>query len=279
MPYHRLAHCLFLPICLLPLAVGCQVFSDTRPVTVLARDADTKQPIPGAQVVLAYPLANSVMTPGAATATTGEKGLAQMSATPYADNTLMLTVSAKDYITENQCVPLQTVQAIEPDHLFKSIERKSPNLIVELYAENPYPTVELVVPTGYRGPLHVEMRIPDDAPMQPGQRMFQYEMAPSGDVLITGPAVLRRFPFPEFTAKYANGTPLPQNAQGAEVGLWWKRSTGNHYYFLVGTAVEAARSRDLGDDGMKSSLGSTKGQSHGKKSKLPDPGGDGMMSP
>ena len=277
MPYHRLARCVFLLVCLLPLAAGCQVFSDTRPVSVLARDADTKQPIPGAEVVLAYPLANSLMAPGAATATTGEKGLAQLLATPYPDNTLMLTVSAKGYMTENKGIPLQTVQAIEPDHLFKSIERKSPNLVVELYAENPYPTVELVVPNGYRGPLHVEIRIPDDAPAQPGQRKFQYEVAPSGEVLITGPALLQRFPYPEFTAKYANGTPLPQNAQGAEVGLWWKKSSGNHYYFLVATAVEAARNRDVVDDGVKSSLGSNKGQGRGRKNRNdPDSGGDGM---
>ena len=285
MLYRPLVLYLILSVLLLPIAAGCQIFRQNRPVSIQALDADTKQPISGATVALSYPLADSYLAPSTASATTNENGLALVSTAPYGDSSLLLTVTANGYFTESQSVPVQTVQNIEPDHLFQTVKRHSPNLIVELYATEPNPSIELVVPTGYRGPIQAEIRIAADAPSPPGQRSFSYVVPASGSVLIEGPAILRHFPLPDFTAKYADGTPLPRKAQGSEIGFWWLKTVENSYSFLVGTASEAALSRPESPESVgKLSSGSGKGQGRGRRNRMgnsssTDPSTGGLSPP
>ena len=127
------------------------------------------------------------------------------SASPYGDSTILLSVNANGYVAERRTILVQAVQELEPDHWFKDVANKKVSFIAELYAKEPCPTVELIVPTGYRGPVQVDFRIPDDAPPAPGQRAFSYEVSSSGSVIVTGPAILRCFAVPNFTAKYADG--------------------------------------------------------------------------
>jgi hypothetical protein len=243
------------------------------------KDADTKQPIPGAEVSVSFPLADSYLAPSATSSTTDENGLARLSVAPYGDASIFLAVNTKGYVRESRFLPVLTIRDIEPDHWFKSVQRKTPTLTVELYASEPSPTVELVLPSGYRGPVQVEMRIAEDAPSVPGQRRFSYPVSASGDALITGPAVFRYFPLPDFSAKYADGMPLPRNPQGAQIGLWWQNSSGNIHHFLIGTASEFAASQPTpATEGGRHSSGSAKGQGRGGRRGRMGNGSSGDLS-
>jgi hypothetical protein len=130
------------------------------------------------------------------------------------------------------------VAAIEPLGWFEAVERREVNVVVEAYA-GPAPSVELVVPAGYRGPLKVEVLARDDAPAAPGQRCFRCVVPPSGVAQVVGPPLLKRVLGPDIRASYADGTPLPQSPKGAaEVGLWLVKWEGSNYSFLVGTRDE-----------------------------------------
>ena len=232
---------LLYPALLLVLGPGCAALQRARPVAVLARDADTGKPIPGAEVRLSYPLAQPLLAPPESSATTGDDGIARLRAVPCGDTRIMLDVAADGYLPEHQFVSAEAVRAIAPAHLFEAVGRRPVSFVVDLYADSPVPTIEFVVPAGYRGLIQAELVIADDAPCQPGQRCFRYVVPPSGVVRVTAPALLRRFPLPAFGARYADGTPLSRGAKGAEVGLWQVKSDGPSYTFLVGTEDEYAQ--------------------------------------
>ena len=74
----RLVRPLIYAALLLALAPGCQVFQSGRPVSVLAVDAETKKPIPGAEVRISYPLTPAYRAPAESSGKTGEDGVAAL---------------------------------------------------------------------------------------------------------------------------------------------------------------------------------------------------------
>jgi hypothetical protein len=71
---------------LLAVAPGCQAFHSYRPVPVLVRDAESKQPIPGAHVRISYPLMEPAYAPPAdSSGPTGADGVARLRAAPYGE--------------------------------------------------------------------------------------------------------------------------------------------------------------------------------------------------
>jgi hypothetical protein len=142
-----------------------------------------------------------------------------------------------------------------------------------MYA-GPRPTVELVVPSGYRGVIKAEVQIQEDAPCQPGQRYFSYEVSPSGAVQVAGPALLRRvFSLGVYSldvcAKYADGTVLSRDAKDAEVGCWWLKCEGSTHFFLVGTrkeydALRHSEEREGGGEERRPS-GGGRGEGRGRR--------------
>ncbi len=100
----------------------------------------------------------------------------------------------------------------------------------------PAPSVELVVPVGYRGLVHVETRIRDDLPFPPGQRCFRYDVPASGVIQVVGPALFRRVP--AIRATYADGTPLSSDAKDLDIGFRWVKSENDGELYLVGTSIE-----------------------------------------
>src|SRR5262249_11835511 len=155
----------------------------------------------------------------------------------------------------------KTVQAIEPAHLFEDVSQRAPSLVMELIAD-PRPTVELVVPTGYRGLVNAEVQIQEDAPCSPGQRRFSYELPSSGVVPVVGPRLLRHVSSADCEARCADGSALSQQAKDAEVGFWWLYSDGHHEQFLVGTREEFdahRKSYEQAGGGRMRSAGGAKG--------------------
>jgi hypothetical protein len=234
MPTARLAHGW---ICLLVLMSGCEAFHQYRPLTVLVRDAETKQPIGEAEVQVSYPFTPAPYAPAESSADTDTVGRARLRAAPSGDTGVLVDVNAHGYLSEQAHLSAAAVQALEPEHLFATVELKPPNVVVEMYAE-PGPTVELIVPDAYRGLVKVEVQVQDDATYAHGQRCFRYEVQPSGDVQVIGPPLLRRVFTPDFRARYADGTPLNREAKDAEVGFFCLKCEGNHQVFFVGTHKE-----------------------------------------
>jgi len=260
----RLFRRLFLPVLLAALASGCQALRTYRPVTVLARDAETQKLIPGAEVRIFYPLTPPQLAPANSIGTTGDDGTARLRAAPTEEGFSMET-TAPGYLLDQKSLAgdVVAIPPNEPFQLFGRKEQPPVSLVAELYAE-PGPTIELVLPSGYRGLVKVEVRPRDDVPCPPGQRRFRYEVPPSGDVEATGPALLRRLP--NFVASYADGAPLSAKAKDDEVGLRWLSSDGVRETLVVGTLAEfySYRRASVKEDAGTSPAGRRKG-GHGHR--------------
>ena len=236
---------------LLALAPGCQGLFGSRPAPVLVRDAETNEPIPGAEVRLSYPPTQLPVGPPDCSEKTGDDGVARVQAAPYGDGGVAVGVTARGYLSEEKVLSAQAVRALEPAHLFEAAERRPPALVVELYAE-PRPAVELIVPAGYRGLIRAAVRVQEDAPSPPGQRSFPCVVPASGVVEVVGPPLLRRVFVTDFRARFADGAPLSREGGEGAVGLWWVKDEGGFHHFLVGTRDEfndCCRSRPTGGEG------------------------------
>jgi len=222
---------------LLVIAPGCQALHRYRPVAVLARDAETKQPIAGAEVRISYPFTPPTCAPWDSSGTTDRDGVVRLRAAPYGESGIMVDVTAKGYMFEGKGIPTEVVAAIPPAGIFETVARRPVDFVVELYAE-PHPTIELVVPAGYRGLIKVEVRAQDDVPLVPGQRCFSYVVPASGAVQVVGPSFLRRVFPQDYRARLADGPSLTRQAKDAELGFLWLKSESGWQYFVVGTRRE-----------------------------------------
>jgi hypothetical protein len=235
-------------------------------VSVLIQDAETKQPIADAKVHSWYPGTQSAVGPDEEHRETGKDGIAHLNLSPYGDGGVLLEATATGYMEEEKALSVAEVQAIEPAHWFEKVERRPVNYVIELYAE-PHPTVELVIPPGYRGRIEAEIRAEPNIPCPPHQRQFTFVAAPPAVVQVAGPPMFR-FLFPQdFQAKYADGIALNQEVNGEDVGFWWIKCDGRYVTFLVGTKAEYDRYRRSAATESGShdrSSGGGKGQGQGR---------------
>jgi hypothetical protein len=263
MPYRRFAACLLCPVVL--LGAGCLSMSLTpyRPVVIQARDAETKQPIPGAAVRISYPVAGPSTAPQVSAGTTDDDGIARLRAAAAGDGGILVEATADGYLCETRDLSLEELQAIPPPGWFEAVGRRPVSFFMDMYS-TPGPAVELVLPRYYRGQIRAEVVIRADAPCRPGQRCFRYQVPESGVVQVVGPPLLRRLP--EFRAVAADGTVLSRQPKGAETGFWWLRSEGTCQVFLVGTAAEYAdlRPAEPASTPIKPASDSGKGQGRGR---------------
>jgi hypothetical protein len=265
-PTAALAGCLLCPVLLLAL-FGCQALYRYRDVPVLARDAETKQPIPGAEVRIYYPLTPASRAPWASSGETGQDGLARLRAAPCDDAGAHVEVTAAGYLFEGKDLPDEFVQT-------GAAGGPGP-FVFELYAA-PRAAVELVLPTGYRGRVKAEVLAREDAPRTPGQRCFRFDVPPSGVVQVIGPELLRRLLPPDFHARYADGAPLNSEACDAQVGFWPLACEGGYQVFLAGTRAEFEDARRDYRQGASSSDGRPqrgKGGGRGRRNRGGDPSG------
>jgi hypothetical protein len=282
----RLARCLIYPVLLLGTVPGCQAFHAYRPVTVQARDAETKKPIPGAEIRLSYPLVQPTEGPWQSVGTTGSDGTTQLRVAPYGEVGILLEATVPGYMTEQKNYPIEAVKAIEPISFFKPAGQRPVSFVVEMYAE-PFPSVDLVLPDGYRGTVKVGVKIREDAPCAPGQRLFSYPVPPSGIVQITGPPLLRRVFTPDFGARFADGTVLNRQPQGDEIGFMCLKTEGGFDYFVVGSRADfeqLRRTEQSEGAGKNQSSGNGKGGGKGKRnrnggSSSPSDTGEASLSP
>jgi hypothetical protein len=214
-------------------APGCQAFHVYRPVSVLVRDAETKQPVPGAQVRITYPLTRPSVAPYDSAEATGGDGIAHLRAAPFGEAGLRVDASANGYLPEVLNVPVQAIEEIEPAPLIGTDHPRPVNFVLEMCA-GPSPTVELVLPNGFRGLVRADIQVHDEVPCPPGQRCFRYQVDPSGYVLVSGPAMLRRVYTPDYRARFADGTPLAREGGVLDVVFRPIKADIDVQYFVVG---------------------------------------------
>src|SRR5262249_38871172 len=145
--------------------------------------------------------------------------------------------SAGGYLSEEKYLTVKAIQAIEPVGLFEAVEQRPVTLVAELYA-GPAPEVELVLPPGYHGLVRAKIDTKEGLSYPPGQRLFSYSVAASGEVSAEGPPLLSHLAPTDFKFRYADGAPLSRQAAESEAGYWWLRSDGLCQVFLVGTKAE-----------------------------------------
>jgi hypothetical protein len=214
---------------------GCHSFS--RPVSILVRDAETKAPVPGAQVSISDTIAHP---PRVTVRHTGDGGIAHVKVTPFAEFAYAVEATAPGYLPSQKDLPVEDVRKISASP-FTSHDLDSPTLVVDVF-QGPRPTIELTVPTGYRGLLRVELRTDENVSYTPGQRLFRYDVPSTGVVQIVGPPVLLHGLTPDIRVKYPDGTELSREAKDSDVGLRWV-SGGNSPVFVIGTKSEGDEAR------------------------------------
>jgi len=249
---------------------GCMTVTRERPLPVQAIDAETKAPIRGAGVQIDYAVWPAVWaTWGASSGTTGSEGIARLSAAP-GDAGITVQTAAIGYLSDVRDVTAVSVQAVEPVGLFEAVDNRPAAVVVELYAE-PRPSIELVLPPGFRGQVRAEVVPREDDPGTPGERNYRFEVSPGGGVKVTGPLILKRVFAPDFRLTYPDNAPLSRNAKETDLGYWWLKSEGNAQVFFVGTHGEfdtTRRALGLEDPTPKPSTHSGRGgggQSGGRR--------------
>jgi hypothetical protein len=230
----RLARCLVYPVLLLAVTPGCQAFHRYRPVSIEAMDTETKQPIPGVEVKISYPLETSSFAPSGSKEITGVDGIARLQAAPYGRAGVMIEVSAKGFLSEQKYLSVQEVEAIEPAQWFEDVKRRPTSYVMEMFA-GPAPAIELIVPIAYRGQIKAKIQVQADLAYSAGQRTFSYKVPDSGEVAATGPPVFRHLSPANVRVKFDGNLPLSLWAKESEFGYWLLKCEGTCYYFLVGT--------------------------------------------
>ena len=222
---------------LLAALPGCVSMPGNRPVAVLVRDAETKKPIANADVQFTYPLARAFYEPPSVGAKTTADGTIRLASVPAEGKLINLETKAPGYLFEMKEVTPKSIETIERAHFLESLDRRTPNFVVDLYAE-PRPTIELVVPVGYKGIIKANVRVKDDAVVPVGQRNFTLIVDEAGECAMSGSALLSHVGSSDFVAKFTDGTPIKRNAKEPEVGFWWLKKEGDCEHFFVGTERE-----------------------------------------
>jgi hypothetical protein len=224
------------------LLVGCETMQSSRPVTVFVRDAETKMPIPQASARISYPVGQAFFLPTVSTGLTADDGAVPLRATPVEDALITLEITARGYLDEMTELAPTSIASIEPAHYFEDVRKRPPAIVVELYAA-PRPTIELIVPVGYKGLIKSELEIREDSVSAKGQRTFSVPVDPTGVALAAGPPLLKHVDPSDYVGQFADGTPLPRNAPNPAVGLWWFKHDGDFEVFFVGTDKEFSEFR------------------------------------
>jgi hypothetical protein len=231
----RLARCLIYLVAV--VGPGCQSFYSYRPVGVLVRDAETKQPIASADVHVSYPLMPSAQSPHESAGRTDGDGIVRLQAAPSGPAGVLVEATHVGYLFEKKTIPVETIQTVQPAGWFENVQRRPASVVIELYAE-PRPVVELVLPVGFRGLIKAEVQARPEAANKSGQRQFTYSVEPGGHVDVIGPALLARAAPLDYQGRYPDGTPLSREPKGLDLGFWSLRADGSHLTFFVGTQTE-----------------------------------------
>jgi hypothetical protein len=201
--------------------MGC-VFNRSARLQVTVRDAETDVPIPRAKVDVATMLMAVGAYPGPASALADEDGIAILKAAMSRVQTWR--VAANGYL------PLNTM---------KKVDKPAP-LVFRLY-KKPAPHVIIIVPSGFHGPLKVELRtIPGWAQEKVGEREFIFHASATGFLRIDATPLLAKLEadIHRIDAQFEDGTEIPQGDYRigpSAIGLRYMTGVGRRILFVIGT--------------------------------------------
>ena len=237
---------------------GCKTARPDPEIAVRVRDAETKAPIAGATLRLTD--LRDPFTTKNLTATTAADGSAHVRIQPQADDGLM-EVTAAGYLTE--AIEVHDTKVAQADPAAKP-KPQSQSMEIELFA-GPRPTVELVIPSAFRGLIKAEFKIgPDLPPGTPSPRAFRIDVAADGTATVAGPPVLHCVTPLSFSAIAPDGKPLPKEGLPTDIFLRWVKTTDTTDYFVYGTQMDCNEARkklnqDEGSHGGSGDSGKGKG--------------------
>ncbi|MGH7171968.1 MAG: hypothetical protein ACRELG_16965 [Gemmataceae bacterium] len=236
--HRRCARCLLCIVLVVGLACGCQAFHNDRTFVVLVRDAETKKPVATAEVYLCQRLKRDEVAPCRSKGGfTQADGIAQLRAEPPGELGLQVQAVAQGYLPGKLDVSADTLKTSATATATTKSARRDPDAVVEVYAEPDF-SVELLLPTGYRGLVKADVQFADNVPLLAGQRGFRFPVSASGEVQVRGPVLLRRIAVTDFRARYANGLLLGARMDAEKVGFRWLKGAGNQHYFVAGTQLD-----------------------------------------
>ncbi len=182
----RLSRRLLLPVLLAALASGCPggLPVTYRPVTVLARDAETQKAIPGAEVRIFYPLTPPQLAPANSMGTTGVDGVARLRAAPTEEGFAMET-TAPGYLLDQKSLAgdVVAIPADEPFQLFGRKEQPPVRSGRRSCTPNPAPRSSwwCRTATAAWSRSRSGRRATTSPARRANQRCFRYDVPPSGN--------------------------------------------------------------------------------------------------
>lgn len=233
-----------------PLAsclAGCITVSlhSRTPMEVLVLDAETEAPLSGVPVSIGYgkPEVFIVLNmPKNETFETDADGYVTIS---VANNKWGwgCTASATGYI------PISWWGLFRQDPIPVSIrdvyndQQEQREITVRLYRQ-PKPSISLIVPNDYRGPLKIDLRpSPDFVQGEIGQREFVFNVSDTGYVGIEASPLLLQWP--RVLVSYADGTKIHDRSYYYEpdadsnITLHYVVNTETRWLYMIGTKAEA----------------------------------------
>ena len=205
---------------------GCLAFYTSETVTVTVLDAESSAPIQGAKVDLDYYYMMCLNPPRDVSVETGSDGRVEIEEATYENKAWR--VSAPGYITEWP--------------IFLADGSPGNPREFRLYRE-PEPEVVVVIPTGYVGPVFVEV-IPSNTWIQdaPGSRRFRFESSANGYVPIIASPLIRRATVVT-RAEYRDGTPIARAGDASDHELAFRTVShfgkdGDQWFCLIGTSAD-----------------------------------------
>jgi hypothetical protein len=226
-------------------ATGCHAIQPSTPIAVTVRDAETHAPVSGATVHMwRY---GSHEKERDVSFTTGADGVAHVRLAPPDEGGVFASVSSPNCLPVQVNLPQDISDALTSAKPFHPYSGPPLSITVDVFA-GPRPTVELVLPSGFRGLVKAKVCVNAEGQWTPGQRAFSYKVPADGVVRVEGPPVFGQATGPDFVAKFADDTPLPKDGKGDVVALRWIRREGNEVCFAVGTITDETNARrSLGD--------------------------------
>ncbi|MEO2091893.1 MAG: hypothetical protein ABGY75_20770 [Gemmataceae bacterium] len=213
---------------------GCGLFHEYRPMRVLVRDAETKQPLPGAEIEGMNMVMLDVFGPSSPHGTTDASGVATLKIGP--ERGFDLRVDEPGYeMTDHR----------EESSYFNTLPKrggpgddpKRIDVVMDLPRRHGT-TVVVVVPDGYRGLVRVKFE-PTDDPPDPTKHVYTAVADASGRAVVRVPEIsLSR----DIAARYRNGKKVPWDANSPNsdrVAIRHLADTLDTSLYLIGTGPEA----------------------------------------
>lgn len=223
-------------------------------VDVRVLDAETSDPLSKATVSVTYAHGEEIVLnqPENVDVTTDRHGRAVLEITDYIDTGFIAwEILALGYQTR---YAHDTFGGRIPDEFLKvATDHEAPlEAEIRLYRA-PRPSVTIVVPDGYRGPLKIEHEPkPDWVQEAIGRRRFEFSASDDGYVFVEASRLLARGVFGRASARYADGTEIQRISTfyhpeaDDEIGLRWIGAFPRYRdLYVIGTKSDQESLRGL----------------------------------